>query len=137
MNARVDRDIGRLAELAGTVFVVDDDEAVRDSLLMVLAAEGFSTTGFDNCPAALAAITSQSPDCVVLDLHFPGMSGAELIRVLTARRTAVPVVMITGHIDRKSRLAATTSGADVVLQKPLVPAELIAAVHRACDRPAT
>lgn len=124
------------APTAGTVFVVDDDEAVRDSLLFLLAAEGFNTAGFDNCPSALAAIAEASPDCLVLDLHLPGMNGVELLHNLALRKIALPTVMITGRIDRKNRLQAIASGADVVLNKPLDLAELLAAVHRACDGPA-
>ncbi|MBV8167248.1 MAG: response regulator [Alphaproteobacteria bacterium] len=135
MGSQFPPDTGRSAPPTGTVFVVDDDDAVRDSLLVLLTTEGFTTSGFDNCPAALAAIAQQSPDCLVLDLHLPGMTGAELIKALGARKIALPVVMITGHIDRKNRMRAMASGADVVLHKPLDHAELLAAVHRACDPP--
>jgi FixJ family two-component response regulator len=63
------------------------------------------------------------------------MDGAEFLKTLNARKIALPVVMITGKIDRKSRMQAMASGADVVLQKPLDHAELLAAVHRACSAP--
>lgn len=132
MDARVARNLDRPAPPGRTVFVVEDDDAVRDSLLMLLTAEGFDATGFDTCTAALAAIAQTRPDCLILDFHVPGMNGAELIQALAARRLAVPVVMITGRIDRKNRLQAIASGADVVLHKPLDHTDLLAAVRRAC-----
>lgn len=135
MDARVSRAPARPLQSTGTVFVVEDDEAVRDSLLVLLTAEGFKTTGFDTCVAALTAIAEEPPDCLVLDLHMPDMSGSELLAILAARKTAPPVVMITGRMDRKSRMQAMTSGADVVLHKPLDHAEFLAAVHRACGVP--
>jgi two-component system response regulator FixJ len=133
MDVRVARTLDRPAPPAGVVFVIEDDDAVRDSLLVLLTAEGFEAVGFDNCAAAIIAIAGARPDCLVLDFHVPGMNGAELIRTLAARRIALPVVLITGRIDRKTRLQAIASGADVVLHKPLDHGELIAAVQRACD----
>ncbi|MBI3512462.1 MAG: response regulator [Proteobacteria bacterium] len=115
---------------AAVVFVVDDDEAVRDSLQLLLQSEGFEVVGFASCAAALAAIDAARPTCLLLDLHLPGAGGLELLAMLAARDIRVPVVMITGRIDRETRLRALASGADAVLEKPLDHAALVGAIER-------
>ena len=119
------------AARCAAVFIVDDDEAVRDSLELLLQSEGFETLGFASCAAALTAIDVCRPACLVLDLHLPGTGGLELLNALVARGVRLPVVMITGRIGRETRARALASGADVVLGKPLDHAELVGAIRQA------
>jgi FixJ family two-component response regulator len=111
------------------VYVVDDDEAVRDSLQTLLQSEGIAAHGFATSVAALAAIEACRPACLVLDLHLPGVSGLDLLRMLGARGFDVPVVMISGRIDRGARTRALASGAAALLHKPLDHAELVGAIR--------
>ena len=111
------------------VYVVDDDEAVRDSLQTLLDSEGIDACSFGSSAAALAAIEATRPACLVLDLHLPGVSGLDLLRTLGARGLDVPVVMISGRIDRGAHTRALASGAAAVLRKPLDHAELVGAIR--------
>jgi two-component system response regulator FixJ len=122
---------GAVGEATSGIFVVDDDEAVRDSLQLLLEAEGFEAFAFESGAAALAALDRSRPACLVLDLHMPGINGIELLEALAARDIQLPVVLITGHIDRKTRRRAAASGANVVLAKPLADAELVDAIRHA------
>jgi two-component system response regulator FixJ len=118
-------------EPSRAIFIVDDDEAVRDSLQLLLQTEGFEAFGFGSCTEALDTLQDIKPACLVLDLHLPKMSGLELLRELRARHIVLPVVLITGHLDRKTRAQAIASGVDVVLQKPLSGSDLLDAIRRA------
>jgi two-component system response regulator FixJ len=113
------------------IFVVDDDEAVRDSLQLLLEADGFEVASFASGAAALAALERARPACLVLDVSMPGMGGLELLDTLAARDIQLPVVMISGNVDRRTRQRALKSGANVVLDKPLSDAELIEAIRDA------
>src|SRR5271170_3809366 len=100
------------------IFIVDDDDAVRDSLQMLLESEGFEVVGFESGAAALTAIARSRPACLLLDLHLPGVGGLDMLAELAARGLHLPVVMISGRIDRKTRQIAVASGAKAVLEKP-------------------
>jgi FixJ family two-component response regulator len=113
------------------IFVIDDDEAVRDSLQLLLAAEGFQAVGFGSGTAALAEIERARPACLVVDLHMPVVSGLELIGALAARDIRLPVVMISGRVDRRIRQRAVAAGVHVVLEKPFADAQLLEAISQA------
>jgi len=113
------------------IFIVDDDEAVRDSLQLLLESEGFEVVGFDTCAAALAVIERMLPGCLLLDLHLPVSGGLDLLADLATRDIHLPVVMITGRIDRQTKQRAVASGAHEVLEKPLDDRELLQAIRRA------
>lgn len=114
-----------------TVFIVDDDEAVRDSVQVLLEARGFVAAAFESAAAVLAALEARRPACLVVDLHMPAVNGIDLLKTLIVRDIRLPVVMITGRIDRTSRRWAQEAGAAIVLEKPFTDAELFEAIRAA------
>ncbi len=118
-------------EPPAAIFVVDDDEAVRDSLQIQLDAAGFEAVGFASGAEALSALEHTRPACLVIDLRMPVVDGFALLRELKARDIHLPIVMMSGHIDRKTRQRAVGAGAQIVLQKPFDDDELLDAIHRA------
>ncbi len=119
------------AEPPAAVFVVDDDEAVRDSLQLQLDVAGFEAFAFATGAEALGALERRRPACLVVDLHMPVVGGLELVRELAARNLHLPIVMMSGHIDRATRQRALGAGVQVVLHKPFSDDELIDAIGRA------
>jgi FixJ family two-component response regulator len=116
---------------AAAIFVVDDDEAVRDSLQLLLTAQGLDATAFGCGTSALAAIERTPPACLIADLNMPGIDGIELLGALRARGIRLPVVLISGRIGRAGRQRALDAGIHVILQKPFTDDELIEAIRDA------
>ena len=107
-----------------SVYVVDDDEAVRDSLAVLLELEGFLVKVFPTPVEFLNAmemcyIRHSDPKCLLLDLHMPGKGGHELLEQVIARKFRIPVVVMTGNADKNSRDRAMKSGAVAFLEKPV------------------
>ncbi|MEY3201696.1 MAG: hypothetical protein RIR70_1246 [Pseudomonadota bacterium] len=100
------------------VYVVDDDEALRDSLVWLLEAEGHAVETFDSGEAFLEAAHDEMSGCVVLDVRMPGMSGLELYERLSSRGFALPVIFITGHGDVPMAVSALKKGATDFIEKP-------------------
>ena len=111
------------------VTVVDDDDAVRESLSELLQALGFSTMTYPSAESFLASDSLERTRCLVLDVAMPAMTGPELMRELEARGNHVPIVFITAHDEARSRLL--TSGAIDCLAKPFSDQMLEGAVRRA------
>ena len=114
-----------------TVFVVDDDDAARDSLVMLLKADGLTTKGFASAHEFLAKFDTGLRGCVVTDLRMPSMDGIELIRELKALGCLLPVIVITGHADVSRAVDAMKAGATDFIEKPYEAEQLLRAV-RAC-----
>ena len=125
-----------MKNLRATVFVVDDDEAVRDSLRMLLKSVGLPVTLFASAQEFLAAYHPDHPGCVILDIRMPGMSGLDLQRHLTLRGAIIPIVFITGHGDVPMAVDAMQHGAFDFLQKPFRDQDLIDRVQLAFDKDA-
>ena len=121
---------------APTVFVVDDDEAVRSSLKMLLKSVGRAVTDYPSATAYLAAYQFERPGCLVLDIRMPGMSGLELQDQLNARGAIVPVIFISGHADVPMAVEAVQHGAFDFLPKPFRDQDLIDRVQAAIERDA-
>ena len=119
-----------------TVFIVDDDAGVRDSLAMLLELKGFRTRTFPGAEAFLAEYRPDWPGCLVLDLRMPGMSGLELQAELARRGDVLPVVIITAHGDVATTRAALKGGAVDFIEKPVDDEALVAAITSALDRDA-
>ena len=114
-----------------TVFVVDDDEPVRDSIALLLRSVGLRASTFANAGEFLDSHDPESRGCLVLDVRLPGMSGLDLQRELDKRGTDLPIVFITGHGDVPMAVRAMQSGAVDFLQKPFSDQDLLDRVQQA------
>jgi FixJ family two-component response regulator len=113
------------------VAVIDDDASVRKALKRLLCAAEMDADVFASGREFLDWLPSGRPDCLVLDLHMPGMNGLDVQRHLTEERLQVPVVVITGHDDPQTRAKCLSAGAAAYLRKPLDDEALLAAIYRA------
>ena len=120
--------------MSGLVYIIDDDDAVRDSLDLLLSAAGFETISFDCAESFLAAPRKAAGGCLLSDIRMPGMSGLELMEAMHARGAACPVVLITGHGDVPMAVEAMKRGAHDFIEKPFDDQRLIAAVASALAR---
>ena len=120
----------------GTVFVVDDDEAVRESLALLVQSVGLEVETFDSAGAFLDAFDSERPGCLVTDIRMPGMSGLELQERLTEDGALVPVIVLTGHGDVPAAVRALKGGAVDFVEKPYNPQALLDLVQQAIVRDA-
>lgn len=117
-----------------TICIVDDDEVVRDSMRAVLESRSYAVTDFASGADLLAFGASGGADCLVLDIHMPGMTGLDLLRELRARSVATPVILITGRSDAGIVAQAKALGAVALLDKPIGHAVLFDTIRRAIDR---
>ena len=111
--------------------VVDDDEDVRVALTRLVSSAGFAVETFPSGAEFLRSVEDHEPDCVVLDLHMPEMSGFDVQGALASAHSAVPVVVITGHDTPESRARAVALGAKVYLCKPVNDEALLTAIGTA------
>ncbi len=118
-------------ELAPTAFVVDDDEAVRSSLRLLLKSLGIPAVTHGSATEFLAQYDPEQPGCIILDVRMPGMNGLELQDELNRRGAIIPVIFITGHGDVPMAVEAMQHGAADFLQKPFSDKELTERIHRA------
>lgn len=125
-----------MKDLPVTVFVIDDDEAVRNSLRLLLKSVGLPVKTFGSAKEFLPTYDASQPGCMVLDIRMPGMSGLELLQQLNLRGATIPVVFITGHGDIPMAVEAMQNGAFDFLQKPFRDQDLIDRVQRALERDA-
>lgn len=116
------------------VYVVDDDEAVRDSLRWLLEANGFRVQSFASAEDFLADPARDHAGCLVLDVRMPGMSGLELHDVLRARGSSLPLIFITGHGDVPMAVTSMKKGAADFLEKPFSDEQLCTLVRQCLDR---
>jgi FixJ family two-component response regulator len=114
-----------------SVFVVDDDDAVRNSLRLLLKSVGLPTVAFASAREYLDSWHPAQPGCLVLDVRMPGMSGLELQEELNRRGAIIPVIFISGHGDIPMAVEAIQHGAFDFLQKPFRDQDLIDRVQRA------
>lgn len=101
-----------------TVFVVDDDAAALDSLVLLLRSDGLYPSGYSSAQAFLDALPADALGCVVSDVRMPGMDGVQLVRTLKQAGSALPVILITGHADVSVAVQAMKAGAADFVQKP-------------------
>ena len=116
------------------VYVVDDDEAVRDSLSALLEAKSFTVRSFGLARDFLAAAATLRPGCLVADIRMPEMDGLELQQLLTARAFNFPLIVITGHGDVPLAVRAMKAGAIDFIEKPFAADAIIASVDAALAR---
>jgi two-component system response regulator FixJ len=114
-----------------TVHVIDDDEALRDSLTFLLRTARIDVQSYPSAAAFLEALPEANLSCVITDVRMPGMSGIDLLRRLRERKISVPVIVITGHGDIPLAVEAMRIGATDFLEKPFDDEVLIASVKAA------
>jgi two-component system response regulator FixJ len=121
--------------LNGIVHLIDDDEAMRDSLRFLLASAGVEVREYPSATAFLSSLGGGAVEgCVVTDVRMPDMTGLELLKKLHGDHPAVPVIVMTGHGDVALAVEAMKSGAIDFLEKPFDDDALLATVAQACGR---
>jgi FixJ family two-component response regulator len=115
------------------IAVIDDEESVRKALKRLLRAAGLEAETYASGQQFLAA--ERRPDCVVLDLHMPMMSGQALLKEIRRRSATLPVVVITAHDSPETRAECLASGAAAYLRKPLDDRLLLDAISTALGKP--
>ncbi|MGO4390562.1 response regulator transcription factor [Variovorax sp. M-6] len=114
----------------GTVYVVDDDEAVRDSLQWLLEGKDYRVRCFDSAESFLSRYDPREVACLIVDIRMAGMSGIELQDRLIERRSPLPIVVITGHGDVPMAVDSMKKGAMDFIQKPFNDEALVTLVER-------
>lgn len=114
-----------------TVHVIDDDQAMRDSLSFLLDIQGFRALTYESADAFLDTLTDLAGGCILTDIRMPGMTGLELIRRLRADGIACPVVVMTGHGDVALAVEAMKAGAADFIEKPFSDDALLQALRTA------
>ncbi|WP_269619580.1 response regulator transcription factor [Zhongshania sp. BJYM1] len=114
-----------------TVYLVEDDEAVRDSLQMVLESVGHKVISYSRADTFLEDYTTEMAGCMVLDIRMPGMNGMELQRQLNTRNSILPIIFVTGHGDVPMAVDAMQRGAVDFVQKPYREEELLGKIQQA------
>jgi len=115
----------------GEIFIVDDDESVRDALSMVFALEGYQVAGFADGSAFLATARTRTPFCVLLDIHIPGRSGLDILKELNAQNYSAPIIIISGQGDIPMAVDAIKHGALDFIVKPIDVNTVVAQVQNA------
>jgi FixJ family two-component response regulator len=116
--------------------LVDDDADVRVALTRLVCSAGFAVETFASGKEFLRSLRDHAPDCLVLDLHMPEMTGLEVQAALASGHATVPVVVITGHDTPESRAQAMQLGAKGYLRKPVNDSVLLEAIETAIGGPA-
>ena len=117
-----------------TVFIVDDEDAVGDSIALLLRSVGLRSKVFNDPRAFLNEYRPDQPGCLILDVRMPKMSGLELQQEFSRRNYTLPVIFITGHGDVPMAVEAMRAGALDFLQKPFKDDELIRRVQKALEQ---
>jgi two-component system, LuxR family, response regulator FixJ len=119
------------------VYIVDDDEAVRDSLSLLLESKGYAIKSFVSAPEFLAAAPSLPVGCLIVDIRMPEMDGLELQQHLTDRSLDFPLIVITGHGDVPLAVRAMKAGAVDFIEKPFASETILSSLEAALSRLAT
>jgi len=120
--------------ISPTVFIVDDDKAVRDSLKWLISCVGLHVEAYASAQDFKSVCDPERPGCVLMDVRMPGMSGLELQKELQARTICPPVIIITGHGDVQMAVRAMKDGAFDFIEKPFNDQTLLDLVQRAVDK---
>ena len=116
-----------------TIHVVDDDEAMRDSMSWLLEGEGYRVACYDSAATFLAARTDDMRGCLVLDVRMPDMSGLELHERLATLGCQLPVIFVTGHGDVPMAVSALQRGACDFMEKPFNNEDILSRIRRALE----
>ena len=113
------------------ISIVDDDESVRQGLSRLLTSLGFVVNTFASAEDYLSSDQPERPDCLIVDIRMPGMSGIKLQRQLVADHSEVPIIFITAHEEETERVQALEGDARTVLMKPFSEEALLNAISKA------
>jgi RNA polymerase sigma factor (sigma-70 family) len=116
------------------VYVVDDDDAMRDSLRWLLESAGYRVSSYCSAERFLAAYKADQGSCLVLDVRMSGITGLELQQELNRRGSSLPIIFVTGHGDVPMAVNALKNGAFHFLEKPFKDAQLLALIEQATTR---
>src|ERR1700676_3528976 len=119
---------------APTVFVIDDDDALRESIQGLLKSVGLRSEAFGAAQEFLGSKRPDGPSCLVLDVRLPGINGLDFQRQLADAGIRIPIIFITGHGDIPMTVKAMKSGAVEFLTKPFRHQDLLDAIHQALAR---
>ena len=117
-----------------TIFIVDDDRDVRESLQELLESVGLRSKSFETAQEFLSSQRSDSPSCLILDVRLPGISGLDLQHELKRGKVGIPIIFLTAHADVPMSVRAMKSGAVEFLTKPFRHQDLLDAVQRSLTR---
>ena len=120
-----------MTDTEATVFLIDDDHAVRDALELLLESASFKTASFENARAFLDAYTHDEAGCLVLDIRMPDMSGMELQDALIAKGITLPIIFLTGHGNVSMSAKAFRTGAVDFMEKPFDESALLERIREA------
>ncbi len=120
--------------MTATVFIIDDDQDVREALQLLMESVGLQVESFNSAQEYLDQFDPQRPGCLVLDVRMPGMSGLDLQARLSAEQLHPPIIIITGHGDIPMAVRAVQAGAIGFLEKPCNDQVLLDSVHRALEQ---
>ena len=126
-----------MAEKQPVVYIVDDDEGVRESLDYLIRSVGFAVQTFGSARDFLSGILQNTAGCLVLDVRLPGLSGLDLQREMTKADMHIPIIFITGHGDIPMTVRAMKGGAVDFLPKPFREQDLLDAIQQAVERDRT
>jgi len=117
-----------------TVFIVDDDAAIRDSLSLMIEQENIAVQSFESAEAFLDAYRPECRGCAIIDIRMPSMNGMELHEVLLKRNITLPVIFLTGHGDIPMSVRAIKAGAVDFLTKPVTREKLLTSIRSAIQK---
>ena len=123
-----------MTDPAAIVYIVDDDDAFRDSLRWLIESNGYVVETHSSAESFLAAYDPHQPGCIVLDIRMPGMSGIELQDELERREITLPIIFVTGHGDVPTAVAAIKKGAAEFIEKPFNDTRFLAVIEGALAR---
>src|SRR5690348_10924248 len=120
-----------MAEPATFVAIVDDEEQIRKALKRLMRSANLEAESFESGPAFLDSLASRRPDCLILDLHMPGMTGLHVLQKLRQTGVQLPTIVITAYDEPETRNDCLAAGAAAYLRKPLEDTLLLDAVASA------
>jgi two-component system response regulator FixJ len=118
----------------GIVHIVDDDDAVRQSLAFLLSSAGLPVRLYDSAATFLAGLSTPQDGCLITDVRMPGMSGIDLLKALREKACSMPAIVITGHGDVPLAVEAMKAGAVDFIEKPFEEEAILTAVRRALEQ---